>query len=220
MATNNVRFVRNLLGAGEPFVTLGKFQAGATQAIKRGEILEFTGDTNSAWVPIDSDFAMDGNVAIANEEIKSGDRAGYYEVIVPRPGDVFEYELAAAAAVAYGTALFYSSSEKVTTTAGNNVLARAVGMEHYPQKQGHLADDAAGDAGTTIKSTSYVRMCFSQSASLWAKLQDPGQRLNLGDVGGFSGAWYDAANTKIKWYIDGTLVGSIGTDGAWTDEVA
>jgi hypothetical protein len=173
MATNQQRWVRNLYGATEPFIYLALFQAGATQAIKRGEILEFTGATNTAFVPIDSDFAMDSNVAIANEEIKSGDRAGYYEVIVPRPGDVFEFDLAAAAATAYGAALYFSSSEAFAAS-GTNIIGRAVGQEHYPQKQGHLTDDAAGDSGTTIKSISKVRMVFLDAvslASLWQSIE-------------------------------------------------
>lgn len=165
MASNNTRWIRNLCGASEPCVMLGKFAAGSTQAIKRGEILELTGNTNTEWVPIDSDFAMSADVAIANEEIKSGDRAGYYEIIVPRPGDVFEFELAAATAVAVGASLYYSDSETLTVTAGSNVVGRAVGQEHYPSKQGHLTDDASGDAGTTIKSTAYVRMVFDNDAS-------------------------------------------------------
>ena len=172
MATNQVRWIGNFKGASEPLVRRELFQAGATQAIKRGELLEKTGNGNTAWVPIDSDFAMNGNIAIANEEIKSGDRAGYYEVIVPRPSDIFEYDLAAASAVAVNTPLHFSSSEAVTVTAGGNILGWAVGLEHYPQKQGHLADDAAGDAGTTIQSTSQVRMTIDPLASLYSKIVD------------------------------------------------
>ena len=170
MATNHVRWVGNLFGAAEPLIMLGKFQAGATKAIKRGELLELTGDTNTAWVPMDSDYSMAANVAIANEEIKSGDRAGYYEIIVPRPGDIFEYEIATPAATAVGTALYWSSSEKVAAT-GTNQLGTAVGQEHYPQKQGHLADDASGDAGTTVKTCAYVRMTIKAAASYYAALQ-------------------------------------------------
>lgn len=175
MATNNVRWIRNLDGAMEPLVRRALFQAGATQAIKRGEILELTGNSSTAFVPIDSDFAMNSHIAIANEEIKSGDRAGYYEVIVPRPGDVFEYDLAAASAIALDTPLYFSSSEVVTVTAGGNILGRSVGLEHYPQKQGHLADDAAGDAGTTINSTAQVRMTFDAGASWWSKFVETQQ---------------------------------------------
>jgi len=168
MATNNfARWVRNLDGATEPLTMLALFQAGATQAISAGELLEFTGDTNTAFVPLDSDYAMDGDVAIAAEEIKSGDRAGYYSVYVPRPGDVWEFDLATAAATPYGTVMTYSSSE-VVTTGGSNTLGTAVGQEHYPDHQGHLADDVSGDAGTTIKTIGTVRMTIDLKASFYS----------------------------------------------------
>jgi len=169
MATNRATWIRNLDGATEPLIMLGKFAAGASQAIKRGEILELTGNTNTEWVPLDSDFDPAGNLAVANEEIKSGDRAGYYEIIVPRPGDVFEFELAAAHACELGHELFYSTSQKLAVT-GTNELGVAVGQENYPQKQGHLSDEPGGDAGTTIRSTSYVRMHFKTAGSYYAFL--------------------------------------------------
>lgn len=171
MAKNSLRWVGNLNGAKEPLIILGKFAAGASQAVKRGELLEFTGNSNTEWVPMDSDFAMNSNVAIANEEIKSGDRAGYYEVIVPRPGDIFEFDLAASGATAYGTALYWSSSEVVTVSAGSNILGNAVGQEHYPQKQGHLSDESSGDAGTTIRSIAQVRMTIEEANSVYSLLQ-------------------------------------------------
>ncbi len=221
MATNNVRWIENIeSGAPEPLIRLGLFQAGSTQAIKRGELLELTGDGNTAFVPLDSDFQMDGHIAIANEEIKDGDRAGYYEIIIPRPGDVFEFALAAASALVAGTALYYSSSEAVTASAGANVLGWAVGFENYPQKQRHLTDDAAGDSGTTIANTSYARMTIARCASYFTKLQGQGNMLNLGDGGGFSGPIFNPTTTELEWDIDGTLTGSLGADGVWTDEVS
>ena len=165
MASNQVRWLRNLGGAQGPLIMLGLFQAGATQAIKRGELLELTGDTNTAWVPLDSDFAMAGNVAIAHEEIKDGDRAGYYEIIVPRPDDVFEFTLAAAGDPELGTPLYFSSSEVLTETAGTNIVGRVANQAHYPQKQGHLSDEPSGDAGTTIKNTLQVGVIISAKAS-------------------------------------------------------
>jgi predicted RecA/RadA family phage recombinase len=168
MATNKATWIRNLNGHCEPLVMLGLFQAGATQAVKRGEILELSGGN---WIPLDADQSMAGVIAVANEEIKAGDRAGYYEIIVPRPGDVFEFELAAAGATAVGTALYFSTSQKLTVTAGSNVIGNAVGQEHYPQKQGHLSDEPGGDAGTTVRNTSYVRMTFKAAASYYAALQ-------------------------------------------------
>jgi len=170
MATNNyARWVGNLNGATEPLIYLGSFQAGSTQAVKAGELLEFTGDTNTDWVPMDSDFEGAGNVAIANEEIKAGDRAGYYEIIVPRPGDMFEFDLATAAATAYGTTLYWSDSETLAAS-GTNELAYAVGQQHYPQKQEHLADGGIADMGTTIKSQATVIVTIELASSLYAKL--------------------------------------------------
>ena len=218
MATNHTRWVGSLNGASGPLIMKHLFQAGATQAIKRGELLELTGDSSTAWVPLDSDFAMNGNIAIANEEIKDGDRAGYYEIIVPRPGDVFEFDLATAAATTIGSLLYYSSSEKVATS-GTNALGVAVGQEHYPDKQGHLADDASGDAGTTVRSTSQIRMTITENASFFAALQRQ-TAINLGDAGGFSGFLFDATGTSIQAQIDGTLTHSLETDGTVTDEVA
>jgi len=167
MATNKIRWVRNMNGAKAPLVKLALFQAGATQAVKRGELLDLS---SGNCVPLASDKAMAGIIVIANEEIKSGDRAGYYEVIVPRAGDVFEYDMDTAAAVAIGASLYYSSSEAVSAT-GTNVLGNSVGQEHYPDKQGHLADDASGDAGTTVRSTAQVRMTIKAAASYYAALQ-------------------------------------------------
>lgn len=169
MATNRVAWVGNLYGAKEPLIMLGNFAAGSTAAIKRGEIIELTGNTNTEWVPLDSDFDPAGNLAVMNEEIKASDRAGYYEIIVPRPGDIFEFELAAAAATVLGAELFYSTSQKLAAS-GTNEIGVSVGQENYPQKQGHLTDEPSGDAGTTIRSQSYVRMHFKLAGSYYAFL--------------------------------------------------
>ena len=167
MASNHVRWVGNLNGAKEPLIMPGLFQAGATQAIKQGELIEFTADTNSKWCPMDSDFDGAGNMAIAAEEVKSGDRAGYYKIYIPRPGDVWEFPLATAAASVIGADVFWSDSETVKAT-GTNPLGYVVGFEHYPDYQGHLTDDAAGDAGVTVRSTSYVRFTMDLASSPYA----------------------------------------------------
>lgn len=167
MAVNKATWVKNLNGANAPLIMLGKFQAGSTQAVKRGEILELSGGN---FIPLASDKSMSAIIAIANEELKVGDLAGYYEIIVPRPGDVFEFELAAASALALGTALYYSTSQVLTVTAGTNIIGYACGQENYPQ-QGHTADDASGDMGTTVRSTSYARMTFKEAVSYFKALQ-------------------------------------------------
>lgn len=173
--SNKMTFVKNVLNPGlsQPYLVKGLFQAGATQAIKRGEILERTAGGNTQWIPIDSDFAAVGNIAVAWEEIKSGDRAGYYWIAVPRPGDVWRYTLQSATAVTLGDALYYSTTDSQTLhTSGTNVLARVVDEDHYPQKQGHLADEPSGDAGTTIRSTSYALVGFIAAASYYETLFD------------------------------------------------
>lgn len=167
MATNRQVWIDNLCGASEPLVMLGLFQDGSTQAIKRGEILELTGDGNTAWVPIDSDFAGAANVAVAACEIKAGDRAGFYPITVPRPGDRFEFALDTANNPSLGTDVYYSDSETVSES-GNNALAYVSGQKHYPDEQGHLSDDASGDAGTTIRSTSRIIVSFKEAASFFA----------------------------------------------------
>ena len=168
MATNQARYVGNLQGLPAPTLgagmTLGLFQAGATQAVKRGEILEKTAGGATQWVPMDSDFNMDKDVAIAAEEIKSGYLSGYYLIYTIRPGDVWEFEKAAAGADAYGTALYWSSSEKVTITAGTNILGHIAGTSGlYPGPQGHAADDASPDKGTTLTSQLRCHMTFATS---------------------------------------------------------
>lgn len=172
MATNRTVWIENInAGVQSPFIMLGKFKVGSSQAIARGEILELTGDANTTWVPIDSDFVMDSNIAVANEEIKTGDRAGYYEIIIPRPGDVFKFLLAAAGATAVGTALYFSDSETVTVSAGTTIMGRSRGQDNYPLKQGHTSDDASIDNGTTIRSVSTVQMVFTETASYYSAIQ-------------------------------------------------
>ena len=165
------RWIKNINGATRPYIQKGLFQAGGTQAIVRGQLLEFTGDTNTKWVPMDADFAMNSNVAIANEDINDGDLAGYYEIIVPRPGDVFEFALASASAVANAAPLYFSSATVVTTSAGSNIIGNSVGQDHLPQKQTHLTEGQQGDRGTTIKSTSTVQMLITETASIYSLFQ-------------------------------------------------
>lgn len=159
MAVNKSPWVKNLYGAQAPLVMLGLFRAGSTEAIKRGEIIHL--DTQFKAIHTDEDFTA--ALAVANEEIKAGDLAGYYSIIVPRPGDVFEFDLATAAATAIGTAMYYSTSQALSTS-GSHVIGRSVGQENYPV-QGHASDDASGDAGSTIRSQSTVRIVFDEAHS-------------------------------------------------------
>jgi hypothetical protein len=150
---------------------LGLFAAGASVPIKRGEILELTGNTNTEFVPIDSDYNMatSGDLAIAACDIVSGDLAGYYPIYIPRQSDVWEYDLAAAAALAAGTALYFSSSEALTTTAGSNIIAYSAGIEHYPRQGfGHIGQPTAG---TTLLTISKVRCTFRAAVTYLSRFQ-------------------------------------------------
>lgn len=170
MPTNKSPFVCNLItGDTSPLIMPGLFQAGSTQAIKRGEILEFTGDTNSKWVPWDSDADITVGIAVAHEEIKSGDYAGYYGIIVPRPGDVFRFALDSANNPAMGTALYYSDSQTVSESGSHIMGWVAPPVDHYPM-QGHAADDASPDEGTTLRTVPSVNMTFKISRSWWTLL--------------------------------------------------
>lgn len=164
---NQIRWVKNLNGDRAPATTKGLFQAGATQAILAGEILQLSGGN---WVPMASDNVYARDVAIAQCEIKSGDLAGYYPIIVPRPGDVFEFALAAAGNPSLGTALYYSTSQVLTETAGTNVLARAADDSLYPEYQGHASDDASPDMGTTLRNVARVRVTIDLTASYYAAI--------------------------------------------------
>jgi len=165
-----IKWLRNTLNSSAtgPRIEYGLFRAGADQAIVKGQMLERTYSTNTTFVPWDSDFDATGTddcLAVAACDIKSGDRAGWYPVIVPQPGDVFEAPLAAASSMAIGTALTYSSATALTT-GGTYPAGYACGMDNYP-KQGHASDDASVDVGSTVRSTSYVQFSFKTAVSYY-----------------------------------------------------
>lgn len=155
-----------------PRVTLGKFQAGSTQAITKGQLLERTADTNSAWVPIDSDHdATVTKLAIAACDISAGDPAGYYPIIEFMDGDVFEADLAAASALAPETALYYSSATAVTVTAGTNIIAYTTQGPNHPGQQFRNSQGQLGDKGTTFRSTNKARFIFRLAVSSYSLKQ-------------------------------------------------
>jgi len=155
----------NINGAAEPFITLGLFQAGGTQAVKVGEILD---NNTGNQVPLASDKAMAAIIAVANEEVKNGDHAGYYEIAIPRPGDRFRFELATAGNDAVGTEVGYSTSQKVATSP-SNAIGNIAGYDNYPRQ---LHGSVGGtDQGTTLRTISYVTMTFVAAVSQYAALQ-------------------------------------------------
>lgn len=169
------KWIENLYDKNKvgPTVIPGRFAAGASQAIAAHTLLERTGNTNTEWVPIDSDHdASTTKLAVKNEQpITSGDLTGDYEIISPQPGDVFEADLAAASAVAPETALYYSSATAITVTAGTNIIGYSVHGPNHPGLQNRLSQGQLGDKGTTYLSTNKVRFVFRQSYSINTKFQ-------------------------------------------------
>lgn len=154
-----------------PLRAPGLFQAGATQAITAGQLLERTASTNTKWVPIDSDHdATVTKLAIAGQDIISGDLAGFYEIIVPRPGDVFEFDLAAASAMDAETALYYSSPTAMATS-GSNIIAYSYFGPNFPGLQKRLSQGQLGDFGVTFRSTNRVRVIFRAAVSIYSLWQ-------------------------------------------------
>jgi len=162
MAVNKYPWVRNIQGAENPLIIMGKVQAGSTQAIKRGEICTFN-ETAGYFKPIDAVADYVYSLAITNEEQKSGDLERYMEFIAIREGDVFEFELAAAAQAEYGYALELtaSNSQKLTYDADGNAVAFVVGRQNYPTE------------GTTLRNISYAEVMFHPEFSYLYKNMYP-----------------------------------------------
>lgn len=166
MAANKFPWVRHLGGDNKPLIQLGRFQAGATQQIKRGELLELSGGN---FVPLTTDKAMAATVAIAAEEVKDGDLAGDYEIYVPRPKDLWRFALSASGAPAKGSTVAVSDSQTVTSTV-TNTLGLVVDHSGFPKKQNHLSDGGLIDKGTTTGNTLEVDISIKEGASYYNAL--------------------------------------------------
>jgi hypothetical protein len=152
-----------------PLVMPGKFAVGTTAEIEIGDLIELTGNSNTEWVAMNSDFAGNANVAVAHADLDSGDRAGYYPIEVPRPGDYWEYPLLAAANPSLGAAVFWSAKQ-VVKDSGSNTLGHVVSHDHYPYPQQHLTRGGIVDLGTTIRNTNHVNIKILPAASYWEAL--------------------------------------------------
>lgn len=167
MPVNLQPFAKSMFGPQAPFRLLLPVAAGSGQAIKRGEICEIS---SSVWAPISSDASFTAELAVCDHEIVAESKAGYYPFIIPRPGDMFEFELAAAAAAARGADLYYSTSQ-VLTTSGNNSLGDVVDHSGIPRQQGKADVGDVADRTSTILSAGFVLMTFKASTSYYAALQ-------------------------------------------------
>ena len=63
----------------------------------------------------------------------------------------------------------------------------------------------------------YFRM--SDDVAITDDLAVEGNDINIGDVGGFSGIKFNPSSTELEFWIDGSKVSHIGTDGAYVDDV-
>lgn len=171
MAKRNVKWAHSVFQAPSPYLLLGSFQAGTTQAVDESEFLELS---SGNFVPLATDKAMAGTVSVSVEEIFSGDLAGYYPVVVPRPGDVFECDLASGAddtSPDRANTVYVSGDDEVTTTDGTNVFGAVVDHDGFPRRSGHASRDASISEGTTIGSANgKVLISIKEGASYFNQL--------------------------------------------------
>ncbi len=158
MAENKAPWMKNLDGAIAPLIMPGKVQAGSTQAIKRGELCVYD-ETSGYFVPLNAVADARYSLAIAAEEQKSDDAARYMAFFMPREGDVFEFALSAAAAVALGDALIpvASQSQQLARDVDGTIIAVSVGTDNIPE------------VGTTLTSKSYAQAVIHPEYSYYYK---------------------------------------------------
>ena len=166
MATSQVRYVRNIFGAPGPFLFPGKFQAGSTQEIRRGEFLKLSGGN---FVPLSTDESMSAVVAIADCDIRPGQLAGFYNVLVPRPGDVFQCVLDASGVATPGANLYIAGSQTLTLTTGSNAFGDVCDEAACPIQKG--PSDVGADQGTTVATVMRVNFTIKAANSYYAALQ-------------------------------------------------
>jgi hypothetical protein len=162
MAVNKDPFLYSKNRDGKPTTFLGLVQAGATQAIKVGEICTWD-ETTGYFIPVNAVADHRYMLAIAKEEQKASGRAEltaarYIEFYALDPNDVFEFPMAAAASLTIGApfTLTASDSQKLTAAAGAFAVAIQVGYGHYPQEE-----------DTTIASQSYAQVTFNPAVTWW-----------------------------------------------------
>lgn len=161
----------DLNGAQDPLRVRGKVQGGSTQAIKSGELCTFD-ETSGYWQPISAAADIKWNLGFSEGEIDSDNApaARYAMFIVPRPGDVFEIPLAAAAAVEIGHNYEPTGTDSQTATLdadGEPVLCQ-VGHSNYPEvmpKGGTTVASIANGFFTVNKAYSYYRMMVRDEGS-------------------------------------------------------
>ena len=181
MAANKDPFCFSRSKDGKAHTFRGLVQAGGTQAIKIGEICCFN-KTAGYWIPVSAVADFVYALAIAAEEQKASSLMGddvaarYIKFYSLHPDDVFEFQIAAARALALGDGFILTAadSQKLTYSAAGYPVAYNVHDGHYPE------------SGTTIRNQSYAQVQFNPDVTAWGLmiskdrlfLDKPGKILN------------------------------------------
>ena len=160
MPANMEPFFRSFSKDGVETVFPGKVRAGATQAIKKGEICCFN-KTAGYWVPVSAVADAAYPLAIAKVEQKSTDLERYMEFYGLHPEDEFEFPMDASRALALGDTftLTASDSQTLTYSAAGFPVAVCVHDGNYPE------------AGISIRNQSHVVVRFLENVSWWGYTQ-------------------------------------------------
>lgn len=165
----NCEYMKSLTGR-DPYVKRLKFNSGTNQLVSPGQICVLSG---GFFTPLAADQAMSSVVAVAIKRIVTADLAGFYEAIIPRPGDIFRVNLATASAILRGASLYMTDTSGTTqnmASSGSNVIGVVEDTAGYPIVQGNADVGDVVDRGTTIASVNWVLMTFKASVSYYGVL--------------------------------------------------
>lgn len=159
--SKRVAWIKNTNGE-KPLVFSEKVQAGSTATINQGEICVFNETTGYFTAVNEVDDAVTYKIAVAHDNQYSDGLERYMQFIAMRPEDVFEFELAAARAVAIGDrfTLTASNANAITYTAAGFPAFIAVESGNYPE------------AGTTIGTLAYAQVKCNPDVSYYSKLTE------------------------------------------------
>lgn len=163
-SVNKVSFIKTDRADGSPDMFLGKVQAGTSATIKSGAICCY-GKTAGYWTEISAVADSKYPLAIAAEEQAATDLTRNIRFYSLAPGDVFEFPMAAAAAVALGAlfSLTASDAQKLTVGAtGIMPVAVYVGSSNRPTESGNVTD----------RTVTYGQFEFLPTVSQWGELRN------------------------------------------------
>jgi predicted RecA/RadA family phage recombinase len=159
---------RNTRGAKAPLVMLLPYLAGSSNAIEPGDPVVISA---GSFIPLAADQAMAGTFAVSDHRITASHLAGHYPTIVPQDGDIFEAELATAAAIARGASVYLTDSTAKLASSGTNVLGNVFDHAGFPLQQGNADVGDVADRGTTVGTVSKVLISIKKAVSYDAALR-------------------------------------------------